>query len=240
MNETLLIFGSNSVILREFIKYSLKNKFNVVGISKSNDKFFKNYKNFYFIKHDVLKGDNDRLIKKINKKFKISSIIYAIGGSLNKKKIFEKKDVWKLVWEFNFGYTININNFFIKKFEKNKFGRILYFTSSITDNKFGSAVYSSSKKAIEDYVLKMGNNFAERNVYINAINTSIVSGLGNNWGKFELQNERSKQNKTLSNFISSKKFGRSEYFKKLIYLLVTKENYFITGSIIKADGGYRG
>lgn len=239
MKQTILIFGSNSVIIREFIKQSLKDNLTIVGISKSKDKYFSKFKNFHFVKHNILKDSARKLLKKIDKTYNITSIIYAIGGSLNKKKIIENKSSWKILWEYNFGYSIEINNFYLKRFSKRKFGRILYFSSSITDLKNGSATYSSSKKVIEDYVIKMGNNFGQKNVYINALLTSIVSGEGNNWGKFENQNNKIKQRKILDSLVSVKKFGRSEYFSKIIKLLVTNENLFITGSIIRADGGFR-
>jgi len=239
MNKAILIFGSNSVIVRDFIRLSLKNGVNVVGISKTKNKFFLKSEKFHFIKHNILKNDNNNLLKKINKNFDINSIIYAIGGSLNKKNILESKKNWKLVWEYNFGYTIELNNYFLKKFKKDKFGRILYFSSTITNNKNGPVAYSASKKMIEDYVVKMGNNFAESNIYINALLTSIVSGKGNNWGKFEAKNYTLKKKQVVKKMLSSQKFGRSEYFTKLIALLVTKDNSFITGSIIRADGGYK-
>ena len=67
-----------------------------------------------------------------------------------------------------------INNFFINKFEKNNFGRILHFGSTATNLKKGSAPYSSTKAAIYDYVKKMGNNYSNKNIYFNCIKTSIV------------------------------------------------------------------
>ena len=49
----------------------------------------------------------------------------------------------------------------------------------------------------------MGNNLP-KNIYINALLTSIVSGEGNNWGKFENQNNK-KTNKNLRWFGKCKK-----------------------------------
>ena len=54
--KNILIFGTNSSILRSYIKKSLDNEINIIGISKTRDKYFENYKNFFFYKHDVLKN----------------------------------------------------------------------------------------------------------------------------------------------------------------------------------------
>ena len=67
MKQTILIFGSNSVITREFIKQSLKDNFTIVGISKSKDKYFSKFKNFHFIKHNILRDSTTKLLKKLIK-----------------------------------------------------------------------------------------------------------------------------------------------------------------------------
>jgi NADP-dependent 3-hydroxy acid dehydrogenase YdfG len=236
--KNILIFGTNSSILRSYIKKSLDNEINIIGISKTRDKYFENYKNFFFYKHDVLKNNNLDICKKISKKFKIDSIIFAVGGSLGLNKVFHDKKHWNTLWEYNFGYSIDVCNFFLKKFKKNNYGRILFFSSTITKNKKGPAIYSVSKKAIEDYVSKMGNNFSNNNVFINAISTSIVSEKGNNWYKFEKSKNKKSINKTLKEILSTNKFGRAFYFDDLIDILITEKNHFITSSVISADGGF--
>jgi NAD(P)-dependent dehydrogenase (short-subunit alcohol dehydrogenase family) len=239
MKQAYLVFGSNSVIVRDFINQKILENAKIIGISKTNNKYIKKNKNFIFIKRDVSKADNLKLISVLEKKYKITSIIYAIGGTLGKKKILEDKKEWIKVWDNNFGYTININNFFYKKFQSRKYGRILYFSSTAVDNKIGPSIYSSVKRSIEDYVQKMGNNFANKNIYTNAIMPGIVSGKGNNWGKFEKQKKPNHIKKVIKSMVSTEKFGRSENFTDLINLLVSEKNHYITGSVIRADGGYK-
>ena len=84
----------------------------------------------------------------------------------------------------------------------------------------------------------MGNNFSDKNVYINCIKTSIVSDKNNNWSKFEKNNTKQTINKILKENLSTQKFGRSKYFTPLITYLCSKNNNFITGSIIDIDGGF--
>ena len=241
--EQILIVGSNSAILRNSILSFLNDGREVIGISRKSikDNNLKKNKNFKFYKFDLNKNFNkiNQLLKKINKQNpNITTIIHAQGGSLGYHKIINKYEKWEEVWKLNFASCVIINNFFINKFEKNNFGRILHFGSTATNLKKGSATYSSTKAAIYDYVKKMGNNYSNKNIYFDCIKTSIVIDKDNNWNKFEKSNTKKVINKILSENLSTKKFGRSEYFTPLINYLCSKNNHFITGSIIDIDGGF--
>lgn len=237
MKKNILIFGSNSAIIKSAIQNFINNKFSVVGVSKKNSTKFKNNKNYIHIKFNVEKDNILKICKKIDKLMDVDSIIYAIGGSKGKNKLIYPANDWKDLWWYNFGYSIEINNFFLEKMKKNKYGRILYFSTTAVNLKNGPAIYSSTKAALEDYVKKNGRNYANKNIYINAIKTSIVSDKNNNWYKFE----KSKPSKIKKNFLKNNlavgKFGRSEYFIDLIDSMVTEKNLFMTGSVVDIDGG---
>ena len=121
--------------------------------------------------------------------------------------------------------------------KKKKFGRILYFSTTAVNLKSGPAIYSSTKAALEDYVKKTGRNYADKNIYTNAIKTSIVSDKNNNWYKFENSKSTKTKRKFLTSNLATGKFGRSEYFINLIDSMVTENNYFMTGSVVDIDGG---
>ena len=106
-----------------------------------------------------------------------------------------------------------------------------------TDSKIGSAAYSTAKSAINDYVKKMGNNYSNKNVYLNSITTSIVSDFGNNWSKFEKKNKINLKSFLKKN-LSTMRFGRSSDFVKIVEFLCSDENKFTTGSNFIMDGGY--
>ncbi len=241
--QQILIIGANSAIIRNSIFNFLDNDFEVIGISKSGikDKILKKHKNFKFHKFNLFKNFDQiiKLCKYIDKKYPyIISIIHAQGGSFGYHNIINEYNRWEELWKINFASSVIINNYFIKNFQKNNFGRILHFGSTVTDIKKGSPIYSSTKAATYDYVKKMGNNFSEKNVYINCIKTSIVSDKDNNWNKFEKMNTKKTIAKILKENLSTEKFGRSKYFTPIITYLCSKNNQFITGSIIDIDGGF--
>lgn len=239
----ILVIGSNSAIVRDSINSFLSNGMKVVGVSKNNIKFaeIKNHKNFEFYKFDLVKKFNqiDDLCTKIHKKNPfISIIIHSQGGSLGYNKIFDKISKWEELWKLNFASSVVINNFFVSKFLKHNFGRVLHFGSTITNLKQGSSIYSSTKASLYDYVKKMGNNYSSKNIFFNCIKTSIVSDDYNNWNAFEKKSKKSLIAKILNENVSTKKFGRSQYFTPIIKYLCSKENQYVTGSIIDIDGGF--
>lgn len=237
MKKNILIFGSNSALIRSAIQEFVKNNFNVIGVSKNNNKNFKQKKNYTHIKFNIEQDNILKICKKINKIMDVDSIIYAIGGSKGKHKLVYPTSEWKDLWWYNFGYSIEINNFFLEKMKKKKYGRILYFSTTAVNLKTGSAIYSSTKAALEDYVKKTGRNYADKNIYINAIKTSIVSDKNNNWHKFEKSKSTKTKRRVLASTLAVGKFGRSEYFINLIDSMVTENNQFMTGSVVDIDGG---
>ena len=238
----ILLVGSSSAIIRSSLNNFLDKGLTVIGIANTSKKSsISRNKNYYHYNFDFIKSFKkiDNLCSKISSKHKnISAIIYAQGGSLGKNKILADITDWQKLWKINFGCTVVINNYFIKKFLKQKLGRILYFNSVATNLKYGSAAYSSSKICISDYVKKMGNNFSKSNIYINSISTSIVSEKGNNWNKFEKTAKKKTIKNILKKYLSTQKFGRSNYFVDIVELLCSSRNKFITGSNFDVDGGF--
>ena len=88
----------------------------------------------------------------MKKKISFDIIIHNVGGS---KKIYDynmSSDNYKMVWDNNFGYVIEINNFFIPYMKKKKWGRIVHVSSSAAYNFSAPVAYSSAKAALNTYV----------------------------------------------------------------------------------------
>ncbi len=109
----ILILGSNSFTARSFINLSLKNKFKVIGVSRSKlynkSDFEYNHKNFKFIRLDVNK--NFLKLKKIILKYKPSIIVnYTAQGEVRNSWIHP--DHW---FKTNFEFVYKLSNFLVKK-----------------------------------------------------------------------------------------------------------------------------
>ena len=53
--------------------------------------------------------------------------------------------------------------------KKNKYGRILFFSTSAVEDKNASIAYSTSKAFLENYVIKSANIFGKSNILINCL-----------------------------------------------------------------------
>ena len=198
----------------------------------------KGNKNITFFKLNLL-DDNKKIVKIFNDlKVEIDIIINAVGGSFGTKEYsFDMKD-WTKLLELNILKHILINNIYLEKMVKKKFGRILFFSTSAVEDKNASIVYSTAKDFLENYVIKSANIFGKYNVLINCIKTSIVAAKNNNWFKASLQKPDFVR-EFARKYISIERIGTSEDLLEFIDLMISEKNKFMNGSIVKIDGGVK-
>ena len=198
----------------------------------------KDNKNITFFKLNLL-DDNKKIVKIFNDlKVEIDIIINAVGGSFGTKEYsFDMKD-WTKLLELNILKHILINNIYLEKMVKKKFGRILFFSTSAVEDKNASIVYSTAKAFLENYVIKSANIFGKYNVLINCIKTSIVAAKNNNWFKASLQKPDFVK-EFARKYISIERIGTSEDLLEFIDLMISEKNKFMNGSIVKIDGGVK-
>ena len=142
---------------------------------------------------------------------------------------------WDKILKLNILKHILINNYFLKSMIKKKFGRFILFSSSAVEDTNAQILYSVSKALLENYIQKSARIFGKKNIFFNCIKTSIVIDKTNNWYKASLSKPH-KVKKFVNDYISVKKAGSSADFKEFIKLLISDENEFINGSILKIDG----
>ena len=120
----------------------------------------------------------------------------------------------------------------------NKFGRILFFSTSAVDDTKTSITYSTSKAFLENYVIKSASLFGKHNILINCIKTSIVAAKNNNWFKATIQ-KPNQVNELVKKYIAVEKIGKTEDLIDFINLIISTKNNFMNGSIVSIDGGMK-
>jgi 3-oxoacyl-[acyl-carrier protein] reductase len=244
MKRKILIIGGTSGIMTSCISELLERNYQIFA-SYNNEENLKNFspkirknKNLTFFKLNFL--DSDEKITKTLKglKIEVDIIINAVGGSFGVKDYsFDIKD-WVKLLELNILKHIFINNFFIKKMIKKKFGRILFFSTSAVEDKNASIAYSTSKAFLENYVIKSANIFGKYNILTNCIKTSVIAAKNNNWYKASVQKPDFVKD-FAKKYLSVEKLGTGEDLVKFINLIISDENNFMNGSIVKIDGGLK-
>ena len=244
MKKNLLIVGGTSGIMIASIKSFLERKYRIFATYSTEKsllnipKNLKKSKSIKFIKLDFL--EEDEKILKILKKNKVKAdiIINAVGGSFGIKEYPYSLDNWRRSLELNILKHILINNFFLKKMITKKFGRILFFSGLAVEEPNASISYSASKAFLENYVKKSSVLFGKYNVLINCIKTSIVAAKNNNWYKATIQ-KPNEVNELVKKYIAVEKIGKAEDLIDFINLIISPQNKFMNGSIVRIDGGIK-
>jgi 3-oxoacyl-[acyl-carrier protein] reductase len=163
-------------------------------------------------------------------------VVHCAGGSLGVKDPLAPEDDFRRVWEVNAHQLICINRQLIPCMRARKFGRILHMTSVSAEKGLSSIAYTAAKSYLNAYVRSAGRQFARDGVLINAISTSAIAAVGNNWSRAVAQNSKS-LSLQLRHGQSIPRIGRAEDLEEIAMFLVSNRNHFTTGSILSVDGG---
>lgn len=242
MKKNLLIIGGTSGIVipcyERFLKdynisatYSEQKNLNKIPkkIRKKNIKFFK--LNFNDSDYEIIET-----LKEAN--IKPDIIINSVGGSFGIKEYSFDLNDWKKLLEMNCLKHILINNFFLKRMKKKKFGRILFFSTSAVEDKNSPIAYSAAKAFLENYVVKSANFLGKHNVLINCIKTSVIAAKNNNWFK-ALEQKPEFVEDFAKKYISVERIGKFEDLVDYIDLIISEKNKFMNGSVVRIDGGLK-
>ncbi len=242
--KNLLIIGATSGIMISCLERFLKDGYNIAAtyhdeqnLKNIPDKIKKS-KFIKFLKIDLSSDDKNIIEILEENNVKADAIINAVGGSFGIKEYPHEIDPWIKMLKMNILKHILINNFFLKKMKKNKYGRILFFSTSAVEDKNASIAYSTSKAFLENYVIKSANIFGKFNILTNCLKTSLIAAKNNNWYKASLEkpefvDEFSKK------YISLERIGKGEDLVDFISLIISNRNKFMNGSIVKVDGGLK-
>lgn len=226
--KTVIILGSSSGIGSKIIKYFSKNAQVYLTYGKNKPV---NFKRFNTIKLDL---NNFKSLEKNLKKIKINNkklIILNLAATKIDKLAFN-------VTSKNLKETFNINTFaflkviqyFLPLMMKNKWGRIISFSSTggSTGEK-GTLLYTSSKNATHGMIKVMSKEFAKFNITFNTIK------LGNfDTGLFKKLDNEIKR-KILKKIPSNKTGNFKDIYNAIKFLT---DSGYVNGSIINIDGGY--
>ena len=243
-NRTALIIGASKNIGRNISITLAKEKVSLIMVARSKEKLTKLKKevdkystNNFIIQSDLsIKGNINKLINKINKKYKkIDIIVHNLGGSLGIKDPFSPSSKWLKVWNINLGYSIDVNNFFIPKMIKNKWGRIIHISSAITTSFDGYSPYASAKCALEGYIKSVSKVVSRNNVIINAIAPGLID-KEEGYFNYLKNNNISELKKYYKNKLPINRMCTQTELSNTVTFLCSDLSSYLPGVIIKQDG----
>ena len=236
---SILITGASSDIGISFLKTLDKKKYKL-GLH-----YFSNQRGLLKIKNS---NSNIKLFKKNLKSEKECSELFkdfmkwsnGIDILINLHGVISKKRDWKNLtkknfltdFEYNFFSSFIISKLAFEKMKK-KGGKIIFTSTSSASHGGGknSFSYGCSKILVENLTKFLAREGAKYQILSNAIAPGFIKT------KFQLKTKTKSEIKSRINLIKLKKSGFPHDVSAVLQMMISENNTFMTGEIIKIDGG---
>ena len=242
-NKTAVVTGCNRGIGKKILEVFSANGATVFACVRNIDEEFKSFLN------ELKQKFNNQIIPiqfDLNDEKKIKEAANSILTS-NKSidilvnnaatihtSIFQMTSVKKLkeLFEVNFFSQTIFTQYILKSMIKNKRGSIVYISSSSAlDGNEGRSAYSSAKAAIIAQAKVLSRELGVHNIRVN----SIAPGLTNT-DMMKKNHQEEIVNEIVSR-ISLRRIANPEEIANVVLLLSSDLTSYITGQVIRADGG---
>lgn len=186
------------------------------------------------IRADITKLDEvEKMIKDIINKFgKIDILVNNAGIIRDSLLIRMKEEDWDAVINVNLKGTFNCSRTVAKYMMRQKTGGKIVNISSIIGliGNIGQSNYSASKAGIIGLTKSMAKELALRNINVNAVAPGFIE-------TDMTQKLPDKIRQNLQQQIPLKRLGTVDDIAQVVYFLVSEASNYITGQVIKVDGG---
>mgnify|MGYP001406326511 FL=1 len=188
---------------------------------------------FEAVKFDVSNYDEtEDKIKYIQEKYKKIDILVNNAG-ITRDSLFMrmKESQWDEVFDVNIKGIFNCTKNVVRSMIKNQYGKIISISSVVGEmGNPGQVNYSSTKSAIFGFTKSLAKELGSKNINVNAISpgfieTDITDVL-----------PESIKNKYME-MIPLAKFGSPNDVAKSVLFLASDDSSYITGEILKINGG---
>jgi 3-oxoacyl-[acyl-carrier protein] reductase len=237
MKKTIVISGVSKGLGAALCKKILSKGWIVAGFSRTSNQEIKYLqkkykKNFFFEKfHVTNKKKIESFIKKAQSKGKIYGLINNAGIVDEDLIVRQKKEAIKNLIDVNLLGPIYLSSEVIKYLMINGEGRIINISSVVAKSGYkGTAVYSSTKSALEGLTRALSRELGSRNITVNAVAPGFMeTNLTKNMSKDKLRQ--------IIRRTPAGRAGKVTDMLGLINFLLSKEASFISGQTILVDGG---
>jgi len=242
-NKTAVITGSNKGIGFEILKNFSENGANIFACTRNIDEDFISKTNTIKEKYNnTITPIEIDLSSEIKVKEAANQIlnfdkpidILINNAGIIQTSLFQMSSRKKLneIFEINFFSQTIFTQFILKSMIKQKSGSIIYISSSASlDGNEGRSSYAASKAALNAQAKVLSRELGGVNIRVN----TIAPGLTNT----DMMSKNTPKNiieETISK-VSLKRFGEPEEIAKTALYLASDLSSYITGQIIRVDGG---
>ena len=228
--KTILITGNRKGIGRYLSEMLLGQGYFVIGCSRSDSDLVDN--NYLHIKCDVSNSENIKEFFKVlrSKKISVDILINNAGIASMNHFITTPSKTSENIFDINFQATLNFSKYSSKMMMKNKWGRIINFsTVAVPLNLEGELSYAASKAAVEIATRIMSKELGGFGITVNSIgpnpiNTDLIKTLS-----------KDKIEKLIANQ-SIKRLGEFDDIYNIVRFYISDHSNFINGQNIYLGG----
>jgi len=170
------------------------------------------------------------VIKKINEELGTVDILVNNAGITRDKLVLGMKEAdFDSVINVNLKGCFNTIHHIVSQMTKKRYGKIVNIASvaGIMGNP-GQANYAASKAGVIGMTKTVAKELASRNINVNAVAPGFIDTD---------MTESFKSNEALINQIPQKRMGKPEEVAALVDFLTSSASDYITGEVIRIDGG---
>jgi len=177
----------------------------------------------------------EKMVDTIYEQFgRIDILVNNAGVTRDELLISMEKEDWDRVIATNLGGLFNCSKSVAKYMMMQKSGRIINMSSVAGERGGrGQSNYAASKGAVNAFTRSVAMELARKKVTVNAVAPGVV--------ETEMSSEviRRAQDIIL-NSVALKRLGQPEEIAKVVAFLASDDSSYITGEVIRVDGGFKG
>ena len=235
--KVVLISGASRGIGAAIAMHLASLGYKVIGTARSEFKFDKPSDNLIPLKLDITCRES---IKNCAAKLKEQNLLPDIlinnaGIAVSKSSLNTSMEDWDNVMNTNLRGVFMCSKLFSKHLVDNKkSGKIINISSIAAEKVLGHRLssYCASKAAVSHLTRTLANEYAKYNIQVNAIAPGyILTDLNKSF--FDTD-----EGKEMIELIPQKRIGFAEELDGALLLLCSDAGSFMTGSIIRVDGGH--
>ena len=177
----------------------------------------------------------EKMVDTIYEKFgRIDVLVNNAGINRDELLITMEKEDWDTVIGTNLGGIFNCTKAVAKYMMIQKSGRIINLSSVAGERGGrGQSNYAASKGGVNAFTRSVAMELAPKKITVNAVSPGVV--------ETEMSSTVIRRAKDhILNFVALKRLGQPEEIAKVVAFLASDDSSYITGEIIRVDGGFRG